>query len=194
MSPAHIQIEREDVLDAFAVESDTGPETLARYLREYPQFARELIDLGRELGRDICEDEAPLAERERAMIDEAWRRHAAAAPRAVAADPFAAVSAADMREAARQLDVPRQVVTAFRERRVLVATVPGRFLRGLADALHSTVDHLVASLSAPTSPALARSYKADEKPTAPAAVSFEQILIEAGVSPDQRATLLVDAD
>jgi hypothetical protein len=194
VSPAPAQIEREDVLDAFAVESDTSPETLARYLRDFPQFARELIDLGRELGRDICEDDAPLRERESVMIDEAWRRHAAAAPRAVALDPFAALSAADMREVARRLDVPRQVVTAFRERRVVVETVPRPFLSSLAEALHGTVDHLVVSLSTPTSLALARSYKADGKPTTPTAVSFEQILVEAGVPSDRRVTLLADAD
>jgi len=194
VSPVHAQIEREDVLDAFAMESKTGPETLARYLRDYPQFARELVDLGRELGRNICEDEAPLSEKEREMINVAWRRHADASPKMATADPFATLSAAEMREAAKRLDVPRQVVTALRERRVVVATIPQRLLAQLADAVNSTVDHLVAALSVPPASALARSYKADGKPLPNAAVSFEQVLIEAGVSDDRRAVLLADAD
>jgi hypothetical protein len=192
MNPVRAQVGLEDVLDAFAVESDTGPETLARYLRDFPQFARELIDLGCELARDVCEDEAPLTERERDMIDAAWRRHAEAAPK-VADDPFSALSTADLREAAKQLDVPRQVVTAFRERRVLLSSVPKRFLARLAETVNSTVDRLVAALAMPA-PALARSYKAEGKPLAAAAVSFEQILIDAGVPEERRAMLLSDDD
>ena len=38
-------------LDAFAVESDQGSETLVRYLQQYPQYAEELVDLSRELSR-----------------------------------------------------------------------------------------------------------------------------------------------
>lgn len=193
MSPTYARIEREDVLDAFAVENDTGPGTLARYLRDYPQFARELIDLGRELRRDVCEDVEPLSEQERKMIEAAWRHHAEAATRTAMVDPFAALSAPELREAAKRLDLPRQVLTAFRERRVLVETVPRHFLRQLAEAIHSTLDDLTASLSAPSGLTLARSYKADRQPTTSAAVSFEQILIEAGVPDDRRAALLLEA-
>jgi hypothetical protein len=192
MTRVQTQATREEVLDAFAIEHDAGSDTLARYLRDYPQFARELVDLGRELGRDVCEDEAPLSEREHAMIDAAWRRHVEAAPK-VADDPFTTLSTADLREAAKRLDVPRQVVTAFRERRVLLSSVPKRFLARLAEAVNSTVDRLVAALSMPA-PALARSYKADGKPAAAAPVNFEQVLIDAGVPEERRATLLADAD
>ena len=40
---------REDVLDALAMEQECDRETLERYLRDYPEFAVELIDLSREL-------------------------------------------------------------------------------------------------------------------------------------------------
>lgn len=195
MNPVEAQVGLEDVLDAFAVESDTGSEMLARYLRDFPQFARELIDLGRELARDVYEDEASLTEREREIIDSAWRRHTDAAPQqTLKADPFATLSTAKLRETAKRLDVPRQVITAFRERRVLLETIPRQFLQRLAKAIPITVDHLIASLSAPPALALTRSYKAEGKPGASAAVSFEQILIEAGVPDERRAALLADAD
>lgn len=45
-------------------------------------------------------------------------------------------------------------------------------------------------LSLPSVPNPARSYKADSKPEARVQVTFEQILIEANVSPDQRALLM----
>ena len=194
MSATDPRIEREDVLNAFAVESDFGPETLTRYLHIYPQFARELIDLRRELAREACEDQAPLSERDREMIDSAWQRHAAASTTSARADPFAALSTPQLRDAARQINVPRQVLTAIRERRVLIETVPRRFLRQLAEAIHSTLDDLTALLSAPSGQTLARSFRANTKPAATAAVSFEQILIEAGVSYERRAALLQEGD
>ena len=47
---------REDVLDAFAVEPNHERNTLERYLRDYPQYAAELVDLSRELSRVIFEN------------------------------------------------------------------------------------------------------------------------------------------
>ena len=195
MSPAAGRPSREDVLDAFSVEPRPDRETLDRYLRAYPDYAEDLVDLSRELSRDLCEDEAPLSVEDLALIDAAWRRHAAASAPEVVTDPFAALSTADLREVARRLDVPRQILTAFRERRVILSSVPRRFLARLAEAVNSSVDKLEALWSelVPT-PALARSYKADAKPTAVEPVSFERLLIDAGVPEDKRAELMADAD
>jgi hypothetical protein len=123
MSPPTSEATREAVLDAFAVEPSHGRETLARYLREYPQFALELVDLSRELSRAISEDNKPLSEADASWIDAAWKRHVEAAPPAVS-DPFAVLSVNELREIAARLGVPRQVITAFRERRVDMTTVP----------------------------------------------------------------------
>lgn len=127
MSSAAGRPPREDVLDAFSVELRPDGETLERYLRAYPDYAEDLVDLSRELSRDLCDDEAPLSVEDRALIDAAWRRHAADPAPKVVADPFAALSTDDLREVARQLDVPRQIVTAFRERRVILSSVPPTF-------------------------------------------------------------------
>lgn len=69
---------REDVLDDFAVEKETGRETLSRYLRLYPEHAEALIDLSRELSREIVEDDSPLSIEDTRRIDLAWERHIAA--------------------------------------------------------------------------------------------------------------------
>ena len=55
MSPAATRPSRESVLDAFAVESEPGRSTLERYLRLYPEYAGELIDLSRELSREVSQ-------------------------------------------------------------------------------------------------------------------------------------------
>ncbi|MDD9981889.1 MAG: hypothetical protein OXU81_11125 [Gammaproteobacteria bacterium] len=192
MSGATGQPPKHDVLDAFAVEPDPGRETLERYLRTYPQYAPELVDLSRELARQFPADETPLSAEDQAKIDAAWLRHAAAAA-AATADPFAALSVQDLRDVAKRLDVPRQVLTAFRNRRVQLSTVPRRFQARLAEATNSSLDQLVDALSSPRSSEFARSYKSDRKPTADDAVSFEQVLIDAGIPEERRAKLMSEA-
>lgn len=192
MSPAGARPSRESVLDAFAVESEPGQLTLERYLRLYPEYAGELIDLSRELSREACDDGAPLSSADQTLIDAAWSRHAAASPAAVA-DPFAALTVDDWRTIAQVLDVPRQVVTALRERRVSLVSIPRRFLATLAEAMRTSVVQLESSWE-PAPLLVARSYKADNKPTVGEQVTFEQVLIDAGVPADERARLLAEVD
>ena len=144
MSPAAKRPSRESVLDAFAVESEPGRSTLERYLRLYPEYAGELVDLSRELSREVCNDtrRSPLPIGPRSM--RAWSQHAAAMP-AATADPFAALTVDDWRAVAQRLDVPRQVVTALRERRISLVSIPRRFFWKLAEAISSTVAQLELS-------------------------------------------------
>jgi len=183
---------RESVLDAFAVEREHDRKTLERYLRLYPEFAGELVDLARELSREASAHEAPLTSADQALIDAAWLRHANAMP-AVAPDPFAALTVDDWRAVAQRLDVPRQVVTALRERRVPLASIPRRFLGMFAEAMRSSVTQLESWWSAPQL-AGERSYKADGKPSVGQQVTFEQVLIDAGVPSERRAQLMAEAD
>ncbi|OJW91232.1 MAG: hypothetical protein BGO71_25285 [Burkholderiales bacterium 67-32] len=192
MSPAGERPSRESVLDAFAVESDPSRSTLERYLGLYPEYAGELIDLSRELSREVCGDTAPLSDADQALIEAAWLQHAKAVPGATA-DPFAALTVDDWRTVAQRLDVPRQVVTALRERRISLVSIPRRVLVMLAEAMRSSVAQLESSWGS-AQLAGARSYKADDKPTAGEQVTFEQVLIDAGVPADKRARLLAEAD
>lgn len=193
MSPAGERPSRESVLDAFAVESQPGRSTLEYYLRHFPEYAAELIDLSRELNREPYQDAAPLSDADQASIDAAWSQHAAAMP-AAAADPFAALTVDDWRAVAQRLDVPRQVVTALRERRVSLVSIPRGFLARLAEATRSSIAQLEASWGGVPKVDAARSYKADSKPVAAEQVTFEQVLIDAGVPADKRARLLAEAD
>ena len=71
---------------------------------------------------------------------------------------------------------------------------PRGFLRRLAGAVAISPDDLFAWLSPPPAPALARSYRADAQPTVATQVSFEHVLVDAGVAEDDRARLLADVD
>lgn len=192
MNPEGERPSRESVLDAFAVESERGRSTLERYLRLYPEYAGELVDLSRELSREVCDDETALSAADRALIDAAWSLHAAAMP-APTADPFATLTVGDWRAVAQRLDVPRQVVTALRERRISLVSIPRRFLGKLAEAMSSSVAQLELSWG-PAQFAAARSYKADGKPIVGVQVTLEQVLIDAGVPVEKRARLLAEAD
>jgi hypothetical protein len=181
----------EDILDAFAMEDTHAKATLDRYLAAYPQFAGDLIDLSRELMRADVPADVDLEPGDAAKIDAAWVRHAAALPRK-ATDPFAALSPTRSREVAAELGVPRQVVTAFRERRVKPDSVPGGFLRRLAGALMAAVDELIDWMTPPPVSGLARSYRSDGQPGPGEQVTFERILIDAGVAESDRIRLLAD--
>ena len=184
---------RQDVLDAFAVEPDPGRATLERYLRDYPQFATELLDLSRMLASPIKDDASSLSSEDQAKIDAAWLRHAASAPAAVV-DPFSFLSLQELREIASGLGVPRQVLTAFRHRRVVLSTVPRSFLRRLAEHLNATTEHLVRTLSLPPHAIYEHSFRSDRKPVSSEAVSFEQVLIDAGAPEDERARLMSESE
>lgn len=187
----------EDVLGAFSVEPDPGRETLAVYLQRYPQFAEPLIDLSRELHRVPVVPRPDTAE-DQVRIAAAWRRHSEALGPRAQADLFAALSTQQFRDLSKVLDVPRQVITAFRDRRVILDSVPRHFLSRLAAAVNQPLEGLAASLVPITQPfaqpALARSHKSDAKPVAGEPVTFERVLIDAGVPEDKRARLLADSD
>jgi hypothetical protein len=145
MSPVGARPSREDVLDAFAVETIPDRATLERYLRLYTRrpVARARPRMPRRDG--------PLTAEDSKLLDAAWERHAAALP-TVATEPFASLTADDWRAVARRLDVPRQVVTALRERRVLLISIPKRFLQMFADAVGSTMALIEAAWGSPDRP------------------------------------------
>lgn len=192
MSSAGRRPSCEEVLDAFAIERGHGRTVLERYLQVYPEYAGELVDLSRELNRSVGDDTAPISAADQKLIDEAWTRYAAALPE-TASDPFAALSADEWRAVARQLNVPRQVVTALRERRVSLMSIPRWFFARFATAMHSSVA-VLESLWEGGEMVGARSYKADNKPHAGEQVTFEQVLIEAGVAAEKRAKLLAEGE
>jgi hypothetical protein len=188
----------EDVLGAFSVEPSPGRETLERYLRRYPEFAWPLVDLSRELHRALPDFEQPDTPEDEARIDAAWHRHIESVNPEARTDLFAALSTQQLRDLSKALDVPRQVITAFRERRVILDSVPRYFLSRLAAALNQTLERLATNLAPFTQPfaqsALARSHKSDVKPAAGEPVTLERLLIDAGVPEDKRARILADYD
>ena len=180
---------KDDVLDAFAMESEQGRSTLERYLQTYPQFAKELIELSREIMRTISDDDDPLSPAEITAIDEAWIRYSSSEIR----DPLALLTPNELRQIAEMLGIPRQVMTAFREHKVILSTVPRGFLARFAEAAKCSLDILTTALSLPKD-AVGRAYKADQKPNDAGQISFERLLKDAQVPEDRLKKLMSEVD
>lgn len=190
----------DDVLESFALEAEGDATALARYLRDYPQYALALVDLSHEMAQSMPDEAAPLSPRDETQIASAWTRFAASVPTKMdaaqgqPASVFDGRSAAEMKTLAATLGVPRQVVAAVRDRRVLVDTIPKGFLARMAAGIDAQLEDLIASIRGVRSATLAPSYKADSRPVLSSQVTFEQILIDAGVNEAARAGILAELD
>lgn len=181
----------DDVLNAFAVEEDSTGQTLASYLKRFPEYAEDLVDLSREIHRTVLEEGSELSTQDRARIEAAWQQHVKARA-VVVVDPLVALSVAQIGEVTAALQLPRQVLAAFREHRVIVSSIPRRFFVRLAAEVQASVEQLREVLSTPVTLSPARNYKANSKPEEGGPVTFEQLLIDAGISDEKRAILMAE--
>ena len=67
ISPSKLSCDQ--VLESFAMESDTSGQTLQKYLQEYPEYATQLVDLSLEIFRFSILDETPLSEEDQTLPD-----------------------------------------------------------------------------------------------------------------------------
>ncbi len=196
MSSADSDTLLQNVLLAFAVEPHHDRATLERYLKLYPQYAVDLVDLLSELRQssplraDIREDEA--------AAKRAWDEFAGTVPRAEGtpslADPFAAFRGVAFANLAQALRVPRSVLIALRDRLVIAASIPTPFFARLVRATRSTADEFLRYLELPPVIAPAASYKSDQKPEAPAKVRFDLLLDNSGVTAEQKEDIYTSVD
>jgi hypothetical protein len=184
------QASLEEVLESFSIEHDVGKATLQKYLAAFPEFSNDLIDLSRQIARVSIEDEAPLplAESERRLINSAVTR-IQTSPGKTAVDPFADIPAQEMRHLAKSLNLPRQVIMAFKERNVIAESVPQKVMISFAEKLQTSVQHLFTSLKQPHIE-VAGSYKSNTKPGDAEKITFEQLLRDADWPEDDISHLM----
>ena len=188
MKPGTSNITSEAVLNDFAVEPLHDLSTLECYLRKFPQYAVELAQLSHELSSEF-EQQGELSNEDTVAIDQAWKHYSCSSAGTVA-KMFESLSVPQLRDLAKVLDVPRQILTAFRERKVIVSSIPQAFLNRLAERLNTNVEEIKLALVATKDFSYVRSHKADEKPVPSAPATFEQLLIDAQVPPEKRAKLV----
>jgi hypothetical protein len=189
MSPAKPEVPLEDALLAFSVEPVHDRATLERYLKQYPQFAEDLVDMSHELrivGRgapDVVEDEATFQRALKQFVGTPARVSG------TAANPFEAFRGPAFAELADTLRVPRSILIAFRDRLVIESSVPTVFAARIARSARTTVADLMAHLQQPPVVAATANYKADQKPAASEKVALEALLDASGVTPEQKADI-----
>jgi len=182
------QASLEEVLESFSIEHDVGKATLQKYLADFPEYANDLIDLSREIARISIEDEAPLSESQSRLINFATTR-IQNSPGKTAEDPFARLSAQEMRGLSKSLKIPRQIVMAFKERNVVAKSVPRGFLVRFVEKLQISVLQLFTSLEQPHME-VAGSYKSESKPGEAEKITFERLLQDAGLSEEEIRNLM----
>lgn len=180
------QITIDDVLRAFAMDFEPGTGVLQRYLAQYPEHSMALIDLSMELTREFDDDRPPsTAEFDLVTAGMVHLRENMTTLQSLQAAPAKAFA-----DAIKMLSLPMQVGLAFRERRIDVATLPRRVLAKMAEALQTSTETLLSYLSLPPEASLARARKSAVKPAAPEKVSFERVLLDAGVDKQSISNLL----
>ena len=175
------------VLESYML--DAGSEgALPSYLKRYPQFSLELIDLAHQARRSPTDEPAKLDASALTSIEAMTKRVVAAWPQAEGQrNLFAELRPADYGRLSSALGVPRQVIGAVKDGLAITSTIPRGWLQRFAEELGGTVTELVASFGVRQ---LAASYKSEERPALKQAVAFEQILIEARVDEKRRTEIM----
>lgn len=190
------QASKEDVLHAFSAESNPNADTLASYLKRYPQYREALIDLSIELFTAPKFDEVA----EKVPSDKskhAWSKFqsllspidpASTAPLSMD-NPLSNLSDERFRELASELNVNRLFLSRLRDCSIQVATIPQRFLSSVAQALTVPLEGLTSALEAPPVVASGLRHKASGKPGAGDKITFEEALASSALSEVQQAAL-----
>lgn len=191
------QASKSAVLHAFSVEANRNTDTLAVYLKRYPQYRESLIDLSIELfsAPPIDGKTTEAAPKDNAKM--AWStfqsmlspEDPASTVEDTLENPLASLSKQEFRKLADELNVNRLFLSRLRDNIILVATIPRLFLTTLAKLLNVSVERLQHALEAPPTLASGVRYKASGKPGMGEKITFEEALTSSSLSEAQQSAL-----
>jgi hypothetical protein len=188
--------DRDAVLYAFAIEPSHGRDTLERYLKQHPTLAEELIDLASELRLGEAVAPPPAGAVADPGLEAAWQDFLGCKPQAAQAgepaNPFARFRGAAFVGLAQALNVPRSFLTALRDGLVEPSSVPGPFVRRLAQAMDSGIESVRAHLERPQETPLGLAFKSDGKPEHKGKTTFRDLVRDTPMTDEQRRPLLQD--
>lgn len=186
---------KSDVLHAFSIEASPDADTLARYLKRYPQFSESLIDLSIELFSAPSFDEAPAEAVPSDNAQRAWSTFQSmlspADPDSTAmVNPLSNLDKQRFKELAQELNVNRLFLSLLRDNAIQVATIPRQFLTLLAELLNISVEGLQRVLVAPPTISEGVRYRASGKPGSGDKITFEEALTHSQLSDAQQSLLI----
>ncbi|HBX38614.1 MAG TPA: hypothetical protein DEG76_15590 [Pseudohongiella sp.] len=191
------QVSKDNVLHKFSAESNQDADTLARYLKRYPQYREALIDLSIEISTAPKFDELAVEKLPGDNSRQAWSKFqsllsptdpASTTPHPMD-NPLSNLSDERFRELARELNVNRLFLSRLRDCSIQVATIPQQFLSVVAQALKVSVEGLTSALDSPPVVASGLRHKASGKPGAGDKITFEEALTSSALSETQQAAL-----
>ncbi len=209
----------EDVLHAFSIkQSVPDAKLLNEFVRRYPQYSEELTDLAAALVLDTLggglKDPGKLGKEVTAAINSpevsraVSRFHSKLSAvqmargsssesedspeRTNVPNPFAVLSPADFKALAEQLNINNVFLMRFRDRVIVLSTIPEKFICTVAEVLGVAKDVVVAHLSSSpeVAPAGVRFYKSDKQPETASQQTFEQAVRASGLSEEQQKRLM----
>ena len=181
----------EEVLLAFSVEPTHDRETLERYLTEYPEHARALVACSIELMVDATRSVETVATSDNA-VDRAWQRFQSVVsqPEEVSVlNPFATLNPAAFKSLAKKLGINNLLLIRVRDRAIIAATIPRRFVQRLASELGATTDAVMDYLRSPPAMVSGHSFRSTVKPAVTEQISFEKAVETSQLTPDQQDAL-----
>jgi hypothetical protein len=188
---------KEAVLHAFSKENNRNPETLASYLKRYPQYTESIIDLSIELLTVPSFDKLSTESQSDEKSKKAWLTFQsmlnpddpASAISQIIANPLSEMNTLQFKELANDLNVTRLFLSRIRDNAVQVSTIPVQFIKLLAQHLKLPIETLQEILTAPPAIAAGQRFKASGKPSAGQKVTFDELLATSGLSESQQVML-----
>lgn len=183
----HSRPSEEEVLLAFSVEPTHDRETLEQYLKEYPEHAKALVTCSIELMVDATRSDEVTVTSEGA-VDRAWQRFQTVVSQSddvLVTNPFATLNPTAFRSLAKKLDITNLLLIRLRDRAIVAATIPRRFVQGLATELGATVEAVMDYLQSPPAMVSGHSFRSAVKPAVTEQISFAEAIEMSQLTPDQ---------
>ena len=182
----------EQILDAFAAEPSHDRDTLEIYMSKYPKLRVRFLELAAEIREVAGAARVATESIKDPGLEAAWSLVASSAPKAAskAPDPFEPFTRKKFVELCDGLGLPRGFVVAIRDKRVQLASIPGRFLEAAARLMDSSIEDLRIYLSGSPQVISTAEFKANKKPVAFEQITFLQLIEDTELSSEQRATAL----
>jgi len=159
---------QDNILDDFAMESPLGPETLLSYVKKYPELALELTDLYHELLMvDLSAAADAIQQNTKSVVGTSQQNEASVA---------SALSGANLRKLAQKLGLPRDYIAGFRDRKVRFGSIPGPLLINLARSASVNVHQMIKYFQDTTGPIPQMAHKAAGKPQGSATVEYDEFV------------------
>lgn len=182
---------RENALYAFAVEPNHNRETLDRYLKKYPQLAKELIDLSSELRLQASSAPPSATPIDDPGLEDAWANFSSIYPDSIpVTNPFAKFRGQELVDLCASLRLPRSVVIAMRDCLLVPDSIPVRLIDAISNLSGETRDAVRQYFDqSPKTPATIE-FKADKKPTEIERRTFEQLIEDTELTDEQHKSVM----